>query len=295
MTQKIHDRSLKFLVADDPTGFILFGLRPRTLLVLRPVETDLPSRDRVVDGSYLVERDGVPQVIHIEFFRMHQGLLDLALDIGEAQVRIHRKERVPVYSLLWDLYGAAKAPVLERRAVSLGVEGDPEATRIVYVRVNLRGMATAELLETAPKSLYPLVPLTRDGANIESVRQAMAAIEGRPDLSPAQRADHLTVLRFLAEAEHVPAKVLEFYLTKEKMMESSLYQSIYSDGEAAGRADGLIRLLVVRLGQVPLEVRQAILTRAKESPELISGWSDEVMLAPDAETALGLVRKITGI
>ncbi len=82
-------------------------------------------------------------------------------------------------------------------------------------------------------------------------------------------------------------------------MESSLYQSIYSDGVAEGRADGeakgLIRLLVVRLGQVPSEVRQAILTRAKESPELISGWSDEVMLAPDAETVLGLVRKITGI
>src|SRR5437870_4611223 len=132
MSLETHDKGLKFLLAQDPLGFIRFGLGADALQVLRPVESDLPARDRVIDGAYLIERDGLRQVAHVEFFRMHQGLIELALDIGEAQVRLRRKEGTPIYSLLWDLYGSRKAKVLHRRVLFVGVKGDPASTRICY-------------------------------------------------------------------------------------------------------------------------------------------------------------------
>ena len=80
-------------------------------------------------------------------------------------------------------------------------------------------------------------------------------------------------------------------------MESSLYQSIYSDGMAVGEAKGeakaLIRLLSKRV-QVPSDVKDAILALAKERPEAVNQWFDEAILASDPEAALRLVRKITG-
>lgn len=128
------------------------------------------------------------------------------------------------------------------------------------------------------------------------MRRAVAAIEARSDLGPAQRADHLAVLCFLAEAEDMPTKVLESLVTKEKMMESSLYRSILDEGRAEGKAEGkaesLIRLLVARVGHVSPELRQIILTQARTSPEALSVWFDEAALAPDAEAAQRLIRKI---
>ena len=280
MSLASHDKSLKYLLSQEPAEFIGFG-RGDSVRVLRPVEGDLPARDRLVDGGY----------------RRHENLLDVALDIAEAQVRFHRKERAPVYTHLWDLYGSRQAPVLEDRTVPLGRPQDAACTRVVYRRINLRGMGAVDLLERGPKAFYPLVPLTRDGADLAHVRRAAEAITSRSELSPSKRADHLTVLRFLAEAEDMPKMMLESLLTKEKLMESSLYRSILDEGVAKGRADDraelLIRLLTVRLGHVSQDVRQIIQAQALTSPDTVLVWFDEAALATDPEAAQRLVRKIS--
>ena len=158
-------------------------------------------------------------------------------------------------------------------------------------------MSAAGLFELGFKALYPLVPLTRDGADVDVVRRAAATIERRAELGVSERADHLTVLRFLAEAEDVPVKVLQSFLSKEQMMQSSLYREIFQDGKAEGKAEGkadsLIRLLAARLGRVSPEVRQAIQAQAQTAPDILSVWFDEAALASDAEAAQRLIRKIT--
>src|SRR5215217_3964484 len=82
-------------------------------------------------------------------------------------------------------------------------------------------------LANAPPGLWPLVALTSDGASEEGVRRAYEAIEGRTELSPAERADHLAVLWFVAEASLVPVQAMKMYITEEKLMESSLYKEIF--------------------------------------------------------------------
>ncbi len=72
----------------------------------------------------------------------------------------------------------------------------------------------------------------------DGVHAARDAIEARTDLTPAQQTDHLAVLWFIAEAEDVPTRVMKEYITEERLMASTLYQSIFEKGEARGEARG---------------------------------------------------------
>lgn len=108
-----------------------------------------------------------------------------------------------------------------------------------------------------------------------------------------QRADHLVVLRFLAQAEKLPEKVLDSYLSEDKLMESDLYSSILSKGKAQGEAEILIRILMARLGRLAPEVKAAIYAQAKADPEALSVWVEDAIRAMDADAARRLVSKIT--
>jgi hypothetical protein len=81
------------------------------------------------------------------------------------------------------------------------------------------------------------------------VEAARDAIEERAEWSHEEQADHLAVPGFVAEAEGVPARLMRAYLSEERRMESELYQSIFSKGEARGVIKGQAR------GKVPLRPR----------------------------------------
>ncbi len=187
------DQSLKYLLQHEPADFICFGLGDPTIEVLESLPSDLPSRGRDVDGSYAILRDGERQVAHLEFHRRHQSLDELAVDVAEAQIRLYRREALPVLSLVWDLYGSPDAPVIEERTLRYGAStrrggapvaspaesprgphDPPSATgsRSIYQRVNLRGLRWEELLGAGPPALWPLVALAREGASEEAVRAA---------------------------------------------------------------------------------------------------------------------------
>jgi hypothetical protein len=116
--------------------------------------------------------------------------------------------------------------------------------------------------------------------------------------SSTERADHLAVLWFVAEAEGLPAKVMRAYFTEERLMESELYKSIFSKGEAKGRTEGeaktlaemVIRVLMLRLGTMDPGVRDRI--RAMSDLETLKLWCDEALLAADADAARRLAEKI---
>jgi predicted transposase YdaD len=71
---------------------------------------------------------------------------------------------------------------------------------------------------------------------VQAVRDT---IEGRAELSASRRADHLTVLWFIAEAEDVAVELLRVYIQKERLMQSELYRSIFAEGKQEGRQEAL--------------------------------------------------------
>jgi predicted transposase YdaD len=227
------DQSLKYLLEHEPGDFIQFALGGGPVEVLRPVESALPSRGRDVDGGYFFVSGGVQRLAHIEFHRRHQGQGELAIDVAEAQIRLFRREHVEVISFVWDLYGRAGEPVLSSCVLVFG-----EGSQSQYRRINLRGMSFRDLLAQGPPALWPLAPLTRDGATGEAVQAVRDAIEGQAELSASRRADHLTVLWFIAEAEDVAVELLQVYIQREKLMQSELYRSIFAEGKQEGRQEG---------------------------------------------------------
>jgi hypothetical protein len=297
------DQSLKFLLQEEPADFVRFALGDPTLRVLTPLPSVLPSRGRDVDGSYLI---GWPPaapnatasleeraIAHIEFHRRHQSLEDLAVDVAEAQIRLYRREALPVFSLVWGLYGKPRGQVTERCTFPYGRAGEPGST-CVYHRVNLRAIGWKQLLANAPPSLWPLVALTGDGACDEAVHEAVNAIEGRAELSHGQRADHLAVLWFVAEAEDVPVWVVQAYLTEDRLMESTLFRRAFEKGEAKGKAEAqakiLIQILTRRLGVLDAAVRERI--HATSDLELLSVWVNQALDLTDAEQARRFVETL---
>jgi len=238
--------------------------------------------------------DADKRIVHVELHRRHQSLEDLAVDVAEAQIRLFRRERRLVLSQVWDLYGNADAPVLDKRTLAFGEGG----SQCVYQRVNLRGLGADELLSRAPPTLWPLVPLTRDGANEAVIEKARDMIEARTAWSSTERADHLAVLWFVAEAEGVAAEVMQEYLAEERLMESELYKRIFEKGEARGEARGkaqayaemLIRLLIHRMGSVAPAIRERI--RGVSDLDLLNAWYEEALLASDADATRRLADKI---
>ena len=288
------DQSLKHLLHHNAADFIRFGLADEKVTVVESIPSDLPSRGRDVDGGYRILRGTKEAVAHIEFHRRHQSAEELAIDVAEAQVRLYRRERVRVVSFVWDLYGEPDKPLLEERTLKLGAKGLALASRCVYVRVNLRALRAEALLAEAPPALWPLVTLTMNGATEEGVRMACAAIEARTELSASMRADHLAVLWFVAEAEGVAVQVMKVYISKEKLMESVLYKSIFAEGEARGRAEAhastVVRQLTHRLGVLDPDLRRRI--RSFGDADTLEAWAEELFLTADDAAVRRLVDKI---
>jgi hypothetical protein len=308
------DQSLKYLLHHEPADFIRFALGDPGVTVVSALPSSLPAQARDVDGVYVIARGNDRVVVHVEFHRRHQALAELGTDVAEAQIRLFRREGRPVLSQIWDLYGRPSESVVEDRTLNYGATStgpDPLMTPpderalaptggsvCVYQRVNLRALGGDELLARGPPALWPLVALTRDGTGEAMIHKALDAIEGRDFQTSAERADHLAVLWFVAEAEDVPVRVLRAYISEERLMESTLYQSAFAKGEARGKAEGeagvyvasILRVLAHRTGAVDPTVAERL--RSFSTLETLKAWHEQALLAVDAEGARRLAEHI---
>ncbi len=251
----------------------------------------LPSRGRDIDGAYVIAPGDVPGgaeipeqdklLAHLELHRRHQSVRELGTDVAEAQVRLFRREGKLVVSHVWDLYGDPDAPVREERRLTFGAEG----STCVYQRINLRGMSAQELFTQAPPPLWALVALTRDGATEPVIARAWGAIDARTAWTSAERADHLAVLWFVAEAEGVPGTLMRAVLSKERLVESELYREIFGDGEAKGKAESILTFLAARGIPVSDAVRARVL--GCHDMATLDAW---IRRAAVASTAASVVR-----
>ncbi|HRI67083.1 MAG TPA: hypothetical protein PK156_22715 [Polyangium sp.] len=311
------DESLKYLLHEEPADFLRFAFADPTLTLVEPCETGLPSRNRDIDGSYVVVRNGVKIIAHVEFHRRHQNMVELAIDVAEAQIRLYRRERCPVVSHVWDLYGNRRRSLMKPHKLDVG-----PGSQSTYLRINLRAMKWQDLLAQGPPTLWPLVPIAKDGATGTAVKAARDAITAHGDQNSSRHADHLAILWFVAEAEDVPTKIIRSYIEEAQLMESTLYKSIFakgreqgwSQGRSEGRSQGLSegrsqglsegrsqgrtqadartihKLLVRWLGSVDLSVRDQIASFPDH--DLVTAWLDEALEANDANSARKLLDKI---
>ena len=139
------DQSLKHLLHSRPEDFIHFGMGDPTVEVLEPAEAARrPARpkNRDVDGGYRFRWDKELLIGHVEFYPPPpRAGRTSPLDLGEAQIRFHRREGLRVVSFVWDLYGKADEPLLARRRYWFGAS-DPKkpVSQVAYRRVNLRAL-----------------------------------------------------------------------------------------------------------------------------------------------------------
>ena len=285
---KSFDDSLKFLVQQAPADFIAFALGGATVRVVSPLSAALPSRSRTIDEAFLAEINGTQLVAHLEYVRRHQTEEELGVDVVEAQVRLFRRERVPVQSLVFDLYGRHKGELLRDRELTFGV-----GSKSSYRQINLRGQPVEDLLRSGPAALWPLAPLFLGGNTAEGVQHAAAAILGR-GLSSATEADHLSVLYFIAEHEGLPLQLLKRYIPRSKMIESQLYKEIFKEGEDQGELKGqartLLRVLLRRFDYLDEDLSRRILAETRQ--DLLELWLDDALAIPSAEKLPPLVERI---
>ncbi|MBK9260790.1 MAG: hypothetical protein IPM54_13345 [Polyangiaceae bacterium] len=251
------------------------------------------ARGRDVDGSYLVYRHGKQNGCARRVSSTASGTKDLAVDVAEAQIRLYRREECLVESHVWDLYGDCDGTLTEKLSLNYGT-----GCCSTYVRINLRAMGWQDFLARAPPALWPLVALTRDGATGAAVEKARDAIEARTDRTSSERADHLAVLWFVAEAEDVAVHLLRAYLQKRRLMESTLYKSIFAEGELAGEARGEVRaytetitqVLIRWLGTLDVAFRQHL--AAFSDRAILRAWQQEAIYLHGADDARKLIEKI---
>jgi hypothetical protein len=88
--------------------------------------------------------------------------------------------------------------------------------------------------------------------------------------------------------------VPERWIQKERLMASTLYQSIIKEGEERGearnKAETVIRVLAHRLGALDPAIRKRI--REVSDVETLSSWYEEALFLVDAEGARRLAEKI---
>jgi hypothetical protein len=295
------DQALKYLADHNPRDFIRFALGDPNVEVLKPLPAGLPARRRDVDGVYLISGNSAsnekPRVAHLEFHRRKQSLDELAIDVTEAQLRLYRRESKRVTSLVWDLYGKRDESFLETRKIAFGEEIQDQCSQGVYLRVNLRAIGWREFLRQAPPVLWPLIALTRDGVREEAIVESANAIKANKDLGFSEQTDYLAILRFVAEAEHVPRQLLETMLEEEFIMASNFYQSVINKGIVKGEAKTLattiVDILERRLRAVKSDVRTQIF--AETNIETLRRWKDMALDALDTLDAERAERVVEAI
>lgn len=124
--------------------------------------------------------------------------------------------------------------------------------------------------------------------------RALLPFEARAELSAVERADHLAVLWFVAEAEHVPVHVMKSYISEARLMESQLYQSAMEKGgvlaEVRTKAQTISRILIHRMGAIDPAVDERI--RGRSDLATLTAWYEEALLVVDADAARRLAEKI---
>jgi predicted transposase/invertase (TIGR01784 family) len=244
----MFDNTCKFLAESFPADFATWLLgEPITLTKLSPTELSLEP----IRADSLILLDSAEIVLHAEF----QTEPDPTMGFRMADYHLRVSKRFP-----------------EKRMLQVVIYLKPTGSNLVYQNVyetekmrhefqviRLWEQPTQPFLEST--GLLPLAVLTQTPDKAQTLRQVAARVEAIPEMRVQSNvAASAGILAGLLLKRDFINQVLR----KEIMQQSVIYQEWREEGEQAGEARLILRLLTRRFGDVDLALRSQIqaLTRS---------------------------------
>ncbi len=267
--EKVWDNSLSALINSNPQAFL--DLLLPGAACLHQHRTKLKGMQRQPDAVLEVERHGERFIFNPEF----QSAQDIAM-----------AERLLLYHvLLWDEY---KLPVrtcvlalLPRAKIPLSPllwtqPGEPSGQRVERIRfsyevIELWEKCPEDLLGLGHVALYPLLPLTKDGATQEMVEAMFERLPGEQHREFALIGFTFAAIMFrtLKQSSDLEWLEMRFRHMHDIIRESPVYEWILAEGREEEKA------------QVLAQARQAVKDFVQEHFPELAQLADEVVATVD--------------
>ena len=249
------DNLCKLLSEKYPTNFAnwILGTPQATVKVLKTELSIEPIRADYVTFLQLQAR-----ILHLEFQTKLESTPPLPLRMLDYWVRLYRLYRLPVTQVVVLLLPPTSETVIE-------TSFNMETTRHEY-RVIRMWEENPEIF-LSDETLLPLAPLAATKQPQILLQQVVEQVN---QLSVEKRAEISTYTQILAGLKYKKDFIRQLF--REGMMrESVIYQEILAEGEQIGEKRGeqrgeqrerklVLRLLTLRVGELPQDLRQRIET-----------------------------------
>lgn len=271
------DHGAKLALRADPLGVLGHALRGVT--AAKPLEKEMISAVRTVDGTYTATVDGEEVVVHVEFEAEPSS--SSAARAVRTGCLLHALTELRVRVAVFYLHPAKdgrKPP--ERHRLPVGEE--PPTLRVL----------SAPIWELEPEAvlhalgLVPFVGLTHD-ASLGHIRRAVDRIGAEPGLDERTR-DQLVVATHLLGSHRFPSSQLAAIIPEEVLMQSPAYQEIVARSFRRTARKGLES----RFGSIPDDLRAPLELAGSDALEQVNL---ALMSREDDAVLLARVRTILGV
>ena len=225
------DDSMKLLVRQDPQSLVSFlvpgamfeGMEDRELQVAPSITSDT---------LYRITWQEEQVILHVEFQVNRDPEMGQRLWHYNALTHIHTK--LPVYSVV--IYLVEHKSLVQSPYVIWLPNGQP-TQRLDFDTINLWEVAPEDIERPGLVGLLPLLPLTKDGKNRETVLRMIDKLkkEGTKDLLVVGYVCSCLVFTAKDELQWLKGK---FFEMRDKLKDTWVYQEISNEGKQEGLEEG---------------------------------------------------------
>ncbi len=228
---KPWDSAMKRLVQSDPQAFV--SLFVGEAYVKEEVNRELIAPTIAADVLYVLERAGAEMILHVEFQRHQDPTMGRRLWQYNALTDYHRD--LPVYSIVVYLVKSSKVvePPYERKLATGEV-----IHSFNFRNIKLWELPSSTLHQPGLEGMLPLLPLTREGRQHDTVEEMITAIKATGRTELLQIGFNIAGLVFKTDAdkEWLKGRFKNMY---DILEESWVYQEILEKGMQKGIEQGI--------------------------------------------------------
>lgn len=234
MAGGIWDSNLKQLVAAHPQHFVTWLMQGAQVIgELSAHLNRAADADVMYEISYVGEREG----FHLEVQRYRDP--EMAERMWEYNVLATRKHACTVSSFV--LYLRKDGHVIEPPFLKRSVSGR-EIHRFYFQNIKLWEVPTEELRQLGLVGLYPLLPLTREGASTAVVEEAVTQLETIEQETTKKNLLSITLTLASLALESKNDKewlIRRFRMYQDILKDSYIYQLIEQEAKEEGLQQGV--------------------------------------------------------
>ena len=230
---KVWDDLLKLLVRENPQQFVSFVLGGRDAQFEDNRDTELKVRTIHADILYNISLEGSQAILHVEFQRRHDN--QMGRRVWEYNASATFLYNVPVYSFV--MYLRPDEPIVEPPFAFYGPD-DTLLNVFYYENIKLWEVEAHVLKQKGLESLLPLLPLTKHGAQRDTVEEMITLLleHEQRDLLPLGYAFAALVFEQGEELQWLKER---FNSMQELFEESWAYREMVGKGITIGKEEGI--------------------------------------------------------